>query len=351
MTGMPSGRPGESGTTQRRIPTSRAYWNLRAEQILNRVFEREAPIDLTPTSAPTPPKAPEPPPTAPEPPAPAETATPGAGAGAPSSPMRPVRRRVTTAPPMPRRKRRDSNLALLGLVGGVGALSALSGLLYLNHWNQMQRSLSQERNLLLMERLRELGPAAGTSAETGTTPGGAAPAAPSLPPLEGTGPGAAPPAAAALPASQPATAGAGQEAPPPPPEEAWISDLETLPSSSGPAPLRVPVTGRLTAPAPPARAAARPAARAPSQPPARPITSQPATAAPAASGPLPQLVGVVAAPGRAGTAIFQVDGTSTSVAVGQGIGSSGWRLRATAGDSALIERGGELRRVSIGSGF
>jgi hypothetical protein len=39
------------------------------------------------------------------------------------------------------------------------------------------------------------------------------------------------------------------------------------------------------------------------------------------------------------------------VAVGQGIGSSGWRLRATAGDSALIERGGELRRLSIGSGF
>lgn len=343
MTGMPSGRPGDSGTTQRRIPTSRAYWNLRAEQILNRVFEREAPIDLTPTS--TPPRPPEPPAALPAQQAqqaPARPATPRPAA--PSSPMRPVRRRVATAPPPPPPRRRESNLALLGLVGGVGALSALSGLLYLNHWNQMQRSLSQERNLLLMERLRELGPAAGSGAEAGTTPGGAAPAAPSLPPLEATGPGTAPPAGAALPASQPPAAGAGQEAPPPPPEEAWMSDLETLPSSSGPAPLRVPVTGRLTAPAPPAR----PAARAPSRPAAAPIAAAPP---PAASGPLPQLVGVVAAPGRAGTAIFQVDGTSTSVAVGQGIGSSGWRLRATAGDSALIERGGELRRLSIGSGF
>lgn len=331
MTGMPSGRPGDSGTTQRRIPTSRAYWNLRAEQILNRVFEREAPIDLTPTS--TPPHAPEPPAALPAQQAPARPAMP-----------RPVRRRVATAPPLPPRRRRESNLALLGLVGGVGALSALSGLLYLNHWNQMQRSLSQERNLLLMERLRELGPAAGSGAEAGATPGGAAPAAPSLPPLEATGPGSAPPAGVALPANQPPAAGAGQEAPPPPPEEAWMSDLETLPSSSGPAPLRVPVTGRLTAPAPPARAAAR----APSRPAAAPIAAAPTAAA---SGPLPQLVGVVAAPGRAGTAIFQVDGTTTSVAVGQGIGSSGWRLRATAGDSALIERGGELRRLSIGSGF
>jgi hypothetical protein len=321
MTGMPSGRPGDSATTQRRIPTSRAYWNLRAEQILNRVFEREAPIDVSPSTAPAPASLPAPAVARNPPATPRQT-----GAG------RPIRRRVGTVPAMPAPRRRDSPLALPALLGGVGALSLLGGLLYLNHWNQMQRSLSQERNLLLMERLRELGPAASAPSPTATAP--AAPAAPSLPPVS---------APATATAAAPA-AGIGEDAPPPPPEEAWMSDLATLPSSSGPAPLRVPVSARLTAPAPPARPAPRASA------PAAPAAAAP-VAAPPSSGPLPQLVGVVAAPGRAGTAIFQVDATSTSVAVGQGIGSSGWRLRATAGDSALIERGGELRRLSIGSGF
>jgi hypothetical protein len=340
MTGMPSGRPGDSATTQRRIPTSRAYWNLRAEQILNRVFEREAPIDVSPSTTPAPVSLSAPavalnPPTEPARTAePAHTAEPLPTPAAPrqTSAGRPIRRRVGTVPAMPAPRRRDSPLALPALLGGVGALSLLGGLLYLNHWNQMQRSLSQERNLLLMERLRELGPAASAPSPTATAP--AAPAAPSLPPVS---------APATATAAAP-TAGIGEDAPPPPPEEAWMSDLATLPSSSGPAPLRVPVSARLTAPAPPARPAPRASAPA-AQAAAAPI------AAPPSSVPLPQLVGVVAAPGRAGTAIFQVDGTSTSVAVGQGIGSSGWRLRATAGDSALIERGGELRRLSIGSGF
>jgi hypothetical protein len=338
MTGLPSGRPGDGATTQRRIPTSRAYWNLRAEQILNRVFEREAPIDVSPSTAPAPVAlpasaaaaaaapavVPQPAAMAPNPPAePLPTPAPPRQTSA----GRPIRRRVGTVPAMPAPRRRDSPLALPALLGGVGALSLLGGLLYLNHWNQMQRSLSQERNLLLMERLRELGPAASVPAPLATEP--AAPAAPNLPPAS---------APAAL--SEAPAAGMAEEAAPPPPEEAWMSDLATLPSSSGPAPLRVPVSARVTAPAPPARPAPRASA---------PVATAPAAAP--SSGPLPQLVGVVAAPGRAGTAIFQVDGTSTSVAVGQGIGSSGWRLRATAGDSALIERGGELRRLSIGSGF
>ncbi len=343
MTGTPSGRPGDplngdAGAAKRRIPTSRAYWNLRAEQILNRVFEREEPIDLTVAPAPSATTS-----TAPATATPAPAAEPIARPGPehlrpvpptalrPERPARPVRRRVGTAPPLP--PRREPNLLLLAALGGVGALSAIGGLLYMNHWNQMQRSLSQERNLLLMERLRELGPAtregaaAGdAAADSGASPG-AAPTAPSLPAPEGAQAAAAPPPAA------------GDE--PPPPEEAWISDLERLPGggqAGAPAPLRVPVSSRLGAQAP----AARPLPAAP-----RPA----AAPAPAGSGEVPQLVGVVAAPGRSGTAIFQVDGTSTSVAVGQGIGTSGWRLKATAGDSALIERGGEVRRLSIGGGY
>ena len=56
------------------------------------------------------------------------------------------------------------------------------------------------------------------------------------------------------------------------------------------------------------------------------------------------------APGRAGSAIFQVGDTSTNVNVGEAIGSSGWRLRAADAESALIERGTEVRRIAIVSG-
>jgi hypothetical protein len=59
---------------------------------------------------------------------------------------------------------------------------------------------------------------------------------------------------------------------------------------------------------------------------------------------------VVQAPGHSGAAIFQIGNSSTSAAVGESIGSSGWRLRSANGDSAVIERGGEQRRVSISSG-
>jgi hypothetical protein len=37
--------------------------------------------------------------------------------------------------------------------------------------------------------------------------------------------------------------------------------------------------------------------------------------------------------------------------VGESIGSSGWRLRSASGDTAVIEKGGEQRRISISSGF
>jgi hypothetical protein len=33
--------------------------------------------------------------------------------------------------------------------------------------------------------------------------------------------------------------------------------------------------------------------------------------------------------------------------VGESIGSSGWRLQAADGDSAVIERNGEVRRISL----
>jgi hypothetical protein len=102
--------------------------------------------------------------------------------------------------------------------------------------------------------------------------------------------------------------------------------------------LRVPLSPKLAAAAPPAQA---------------PIgsDSRPASGAPRGGGPTPELVGVVGSVGRPASAIFQMGGTSTSVNVGETIGGSGWRLRSADGDAALIERGGEVRQVSISNGL
>jgi len=102
--------------------------------------------------------------------------------------------------------------------------------------------------------------------------------------------------------------------------------------------LRVPVRGPLNRPAPPATGSAASASPAVRQ-------------APAAQGSAPELVGVVQVAGRPGSAIFQLGTNSTNALVGELIGSSGWRLVATAADSAVIERGGLQRRIAISSGF
>ena len=168
-------------------------------------------------------------------------------------------------------------------------------------WNQSQQAIRQERNMLLIERLRTMGP--------GTTP-----------------------AQANEPAQAAAAVGSGEDGrlPPPPPGEPWMEELATLPASSAPATdvLKVPVNGRITSPAPAATGSAS-----------------------GGGGSTPQLVGVVQVPGQSGSAIFQLGGSSTNAAAGESIGSSGWRLRSASGDSAVIEKGGEQRRVSISSGF
>jgi hypothetical protein len=183
-------------------------------------------------------------------------------------------------------------------------VSVAGSLLYFGYWNRLQQNLSQERNLLLVERLRSLGPA------TPSPVAGPEPATPSLP----------------APAGQ-----AADGLPPPPPEEPWIQQLSTLPQTA-PAPSRV-----LTVPVSPRLAAAAPSAAGSS----------------AVAATVPQLVGVVASGGRPASAIFLVGGNSMNVSSGEQIGSSGWRLRSADGETALIERGGEVRQVSIisGNGF
>ena len=184
----------------------------------------------------------------------------------------------------------------LGLAAGLGCLTLVGGISLWLGWNEARNDLRQERNLRLLEGIRSL--------ESSTEPN---------------------------PAAQPNQNGDGL--PPPPPNEPWIQDLGQLESGSGGgvAPLQGPLNGTLQTPAPPAAPASGSSA--------------------AATGASPELLGVVQIPGKPGSAIFQVGGSSTNALVGETIGSSGWRLVSTTGDSAVIERGGATRRVSISSGF
>jgi hypothetical protein len=249
----------------RGIPTSRAYWDLKAEQVLNRVFEAEKPIEVevceTPSLFP-----------------------------APSS----IPVELQDQPP---------SKPSLFLAGASITVVVLAGVLLvaLGTWNQSQQAIRQERNMLLIERLRTMGPGTTTSQ-------------------------ASEPAQAAAPNGE---TQAGMPAPPPP-GEPWMEELSSLPASSAPPAdvLKVPVSSQITSPAP-----------------------TPTGSDSSKGGSPPQLVGVVQVPGQSGSAIFQLGGSSTSAAVGESIGSSGWRLHSANGDTAVIEKGGEQRQISISSGF
>jgi hypothetical protein len=197
------------------------------------------------------------------------------------------------------KKHHQPSLLLAGASVTVMVVAGMA-LAVLSLWNQSQQAIRQERNMLIIERLRTMGP--------GTTP------------------------VQANETAQTAAAGSAEdgELTTPPPSEPWMEELATLPASSAPAAdvLKVPVDSRISSPAPAATGSAS-----------------------GGGGNAPQLVGVVQVPGQSGSAIFQLGSSSTSAAAGESIGSSGWRLRSASGDSAVIEKGAEQRRVSISSGF
>jgi hypothetical protein len=323
----------------RAIPTSRAYWELQAEKLMNRIFDPEEAIDLDPQepgeisgalAAETLPTGhPTAHPTAEAAPRRRRarrpslaSATPPAEAAAPqATPMAASELQGRSAKGSAAWTIPHQPMLLLGGFAGAALISAGSGVLALSQWNRFQDSLQQERNLLLVERLRSFGPAAQATPAT--------PAPPTLePPIATPANATGQVQAVASPLAAAATADdAGL--PPPPPNEPWIEQLAELPQPQRSAPLlRVPVGPRLAA----------------------------ATSAPAPvrrrtpAGPLPLLVGVVAAPGKGGSAIFQMGGSTSTVGNGDSIGNSGWRLRSTDGDSVQIEHEGEIRRITIGSG-
>lgn len=274
----------------RGIPTSRAYWGLKAEQVLNRVFEHEKPIELEVCDTASMPVAlhglepkPEPPP-------------PPGVSRAPSPKHQPAGTQHREG--WIEQLGRQPNLLLAGASVTLMVVAGMA-LVVLGVWNHSQQAIRQERNLLLIERLRSMGPGS-TAAVSETAQAGS-----------------------------PEQTSQNGELPPPPPSEPWMEELATLPASSAPQAdvLKVPLHSRISSPAPAA------------------------TGSTSSGGSAPQLVGVVQVPGHNGSAIFQIGGSSTSAAVGESIGSSGWRLRSASGDSAVIEKDGDQRRVSISSGF
>ena len=267
-----------------------AYWELRAEQVLNRVFEAEKPIEVEFCDGPR------------------------------QAPLQAVEPTLVINQ-LPSQRAKPG--LLLAITTGAVVLATGAALVVLGLWNQSQQAIQQERNMLLIERLRNMGPSSSAATSQATAQATAD-------------------ATAEDDQSSATAAGAAQggDLPPPPPGEPWVEELAALPATGAPLAgvLSVPVNGRITSPAPEASGN-------------RNSHSNSGNRSGATGSSAPQLVGVVQVAGQSGSAIFQIGGSSTSAAVGESIGASGWRLRSAGGDNAVIEKGGEQLRVSISSGF
>ena len=123
--------------------------------------------------------------------------------------------------------------------------------------------------------------------------------------------------------------------PPSPPNEEWMEELAMLPHSNTKASdlLKVPLHGTLKSIQ----------QSTPSTQPSMGITD-------GHRSHLPQLLGIIQGAGTSGAAIIQWNGSSASVNVGEAIGTSGWLLLSSNGESAIIERSGLQRRISINAG-
>ena len=198
------------------------------------------------------------------------------------------------ATPAASTKAQDSTLWLLPMLTGIAVASVVSCGWLIGNWQISQSQLEQERNLLIVERLRQ-----------NITP-------------------------AAVPA------------PAPQPQQPSLSDLppptRDQPSAQQPdaislAPLTLPI--RQTPPS--------------TQQPQSPSVAPSPDAGLAQE--LPVLTGVVQGPGGSSSAIFQVGQGSLSAGIGESIGNSGWTLDAINDTGAVIKRNGERRNLSVGGVF
>jgi Tfp pilus assembly protein PilP len=69
-----------------------------------------------------------------------------------------------------------------------------------------------------------------------------------------------------------------------------------------------------------------------------------------AATPIHALVGILELGDRS-AALFEINGVSQRVYVGERIGSSGWSLVSVSNEEAVIRRNGEVRSIYIGQRF
>lgn len=227
---------------------NRSYWELRAEQIMDRVFE---PLE-----------------------------------GSPAHQKTIVTPTLTPKPAAKRWQLTTPTALLIGLTLA-SAVAGMFSMLLWRSWMQARQDLHQERQLLVLERLRQLGPISPPNPTLIQLP-------PPLPPQ------LLPPSEANLP-------------------EIDAGSFET--AERTPKPIRVPIPTK----------------------PAAASTSNTATP------PLPELLGVVQVPGRGSTAIFNTSNGSVTAAIGDAIGNSGWRLQSASNDQAQISRQGVIHQLSLSS--
>ena len=202
-------------------------------------------------------------------------------------------------------KPQESNLWLLPMLTGIAVASVVSCGWLIGNWQISQSQLEQERNLLLVERLRQNI----TQAKE--------PMASAEQPRQATLSDLPPPTRDQSSAQQPST----QQPSAQQPDAISLAPL-TLPIRQSPLPSQQPdFAPSLTTPGP------------------GQIDDE------------PQLTGVVQGPGGSSSAIFQVGQGSLSAGIGEPIGNSGWTLDAINDTGAVIRRNGERRNLSVGGVF
>ncbi|MBW4651402.1 MAG: hypothetical protein KME06_22330 [Kastovskya adunca ATA6-11-RM4] len=129
------------------------------------------------------------------------------------------------------------------------------------------------------------------------------------------------------------------------------------PRAAAPAATTPPRAAAPAATAPPRAAQSLPApvAVAPAAPPAPAAPAPVASPAPAAppspvSSPRHTLVGLLEQGSRS-VALFEIEGITQRISIGESIGDSGWTLVSVANQEAVVRRNGEVRSVFVGQKF
>ncbi len=183
------------------------------------------------------------------------------------------------------------------------------------------------RIAIALERLTLTGPPPTQTVKVPATPGGqTTAAAPTAAPAAST-PAAKPPAPAPAPTPAPSPSPKPQAEAPKPAPPAPQEPVASLPKPEAAPPL----------PEQPAETAAT----------AQPESAPAAAPAESAAAGVHTLVGIIQV-GERSVALFEINGASRRINIGESIGSSGWTLGEIKNKEAIIRRNGEVRSIYVG---